>query len=166
MVSSIVWQGFSWEAFATLATGLSAVLAAVYVARKQSEIQKAQVGLQSLALRSDLFDRRYGVYDRVQNFIGEIVRTADSPGRDIEQQFLIAKGEAKFLFDATVVSGLDEIWSKACEYRALKKMMAHTYQTEGHYGAANPQKECDANIWFGGRLQSLPDLFDTMKLGG
>ena len=164
MPGSIAWLDFTWEAFATLTTGLSAVGAAVYVGRKQSEIQRTQVALQSIALRSDLFERRYEVFDRVKNFIVEIVRTADSTNREIEQQFLIAMGEAKFLFDESVVSSLDEVWKKACEYHALKRTMEHAYRTERHYGEGNPQREHDSIVWFSERLKTLPSTFEALKL--
>lgn len=166
MVYSIAWQDFSWEAFATLTTGLSAVGAAVYVARKQSEIQRAQVAIQDLELRSDLFERRYTVFDGVKFFLLEILRLADSPSHEAEQQFLIAMGEAKFLFNDSVVSSLDEIWKKACQFHALKQTMKHTYQAEGHYGEGNPQRAADAIAWFSERLKSLPSTFEALKLVG
>lgn len=61
---------FTWQAFATLVAGGSAVVGAVYVSRRQTaitarqaDIQAKQVELQALQLRAALFDRRIKVYD-------------------------------------------------------------------------------------------------------
>jgi hypothetical protein len=64
------WAAFSWEAFATLATGVLAVSGAVVIGvlqvgiqARQSAILERQVGLHELKLRSDLFERRFRVYE-------------------------------------------------------------------------------------------------------
>ena len=57
----IYWSAFSWEAFATLATGLAAVGGAVWILMRQQLSLDRQVELQELKLRSDLFDRRFVV---------------------------------------------------------------------------------------------------------
>jgi hypothetical protein len=164
-VGAIDWCGFTWEAFATLATGLAAVGAAVFIGTRQAEIQKVQAGIQSLALRSDLFDRRYRVYERTQKFVGIICRTGDAPDHDLDGQFLMAMGESKFLFDANVVSGLGEIWSNACSYAAIKGEMRRLDDKGAHIEPGLLQRERDLFSWFSDRLMSLPELFEAMKLG-
>ena len=161
----IDWCGFTWEAFATLVTGLAAVGAAVFIGTRQADIQKVQAGIQSLALRSDLFDRRYRVYERTQKFVGTICRTGDAPDHDLDNQFLITMGESKFLFDAKVVSGLDEIWSKACSYTAIKSEIRRLDNEGAQIESDLRQRERDSFSWFSNRLMSLPELFESLKLG-
>ena len=162
----IDWCAFTWEAFATLVTGLLAVGGASLIGFGQMKIQEKQVDLQDLALRSDLFERRYSVYERVREFVVEICQTADSPEWETQQNFFVAKGEAKFLFDDKVVEGVDEIWKRACDFRALKQTMNRIYSNEGHYGDGNVDKERDASEWWSDRLITIPDLFDQLKLSG
>ena len=162
----IYWAAFSWEAFATLATGLAAVGAAVVIGMKQAEIQRVQAGIQSLALKSDLFDRRYSLYDRVKRYLIDLQKLAGQRDWDCEQQFLVARGEAQFLFHSSVVTGIDEIWNKACEYCALRLEMEESFAASGSYGIGNPNRQLEARRWFHDRLQTLPDLFHEMKLGG
>ena len=160
------WCAFTWEAFATLVTGFLAVCGAFLIGIRQMKIQEKQVELQDLALRSDLFERRYSVYERVRQFTIYSMRLVENQDRETEQQFLAAMGEAKFLFDDAVVSGVDEIWAKKCELDALMGDMKHIYEIQGHYGDGNPKRKHDALIWFDQRLTSLPQLFHEMKLGG
>ncbi len=78
----------SWEAFATLITGISAVGAATYVAMRQQEITERQVKLAELTLRSDLFSHRFDVYEVTRKFLGHIVAHATPPDGNLER-FLI-----------------------------------------------------------------------------
>jgi hypothetical protein len=163
MACPIAWCAFSWEAFATLVTGVSAVAGAVWVANGQMKIQKKQTNIQAQALRSDLFERRYRVFDETEKLLREVINTG-SPNHDASQPFRAAKGEAHFLFDESVVSGLDEIWRKICEYQVLITNMNSNYQSAGNYGDGNPDKKENALLWFSDRLNTLPKLFHVMKL--
>jgi hypothetical protein len=160
----VYWSEFSWEAFATLATGLAAVVAAYLIGRRQVQIQQAQTYLQERSLRFQLLDRRYSVFDRAEALLLEIVRTGHGPSRECERSFLIAKGEARFLFDTAVLIGLDEIWEKSVEYDALCRKMETIYREHGHYGEGNPRRKLDQITWISNRLATLPKLFDSMKL--
>jgi hypothetical protein len=160
----IDWCAFTWEAFATLATGLAAVVAAYLIGRRQVQIQQAQTHLQERSLRFQLLDRRYSVFDRTEALLLEIVRTAKGPSRECERNFLIAKGEARFLFDNSVLIGLQEIWEKSVGYDALCQEMERIYREHGHYGEGNPKRNHDQILWISNRLGTLPELFDSMKL--
>jgi hypothetical protein len=162
----INWHAFSWEAFATLMTGILAVGAAFAVGRRQLSIQEKQASLQELELRSDLFDRRYAVYDNVRKFLLHIIRDAQYPSSEIERDFLMAMGEAKFLFGNKVQAALQEMWERVGNYRVLKMEMERIYQDEGHYGDGNPKREHDLFIWISGRFSDLPDIFEELKLSG
>ena len=162
----IDWCAVTWEAFATLVTGFLAVGGAFLIGRMQMKIQEKQVGLQDLALRSDLFERRYSVYERVRDLIILAMRLVENPDRETEQKFLAAKGEAKFLFDDAVVSDVDEIWEKKCELDALLGDMRNIYATTGKNCDDHSERKLVALNWFDKRLKSLPELFHEMKLGG
>lgn len=161
----INWCAFDWQSFATLVTGVLAVSAAFVVGKRQVAIQERQTRLQEISLRSDLFDRRYGVYEKVREFCLYILRKAEYPTLEHERDYLMAMGEAKFLFDGTVQTSLQEIWEKASAYKLLKMDMARIYKAEGHYGDGNPEREHDAIMWISGRFSDLPSLFEELKLG-
>jgi hypothetical protein len=127
------------------------------------KIQKRQTNIQAQALRSDLFERRYRVFDQTEKLLREVINTGP-PSHDTGQPFRAAKGEAHFLFDESVVSGLDEIWRKICAYQVLITDMNSNYQSEGNYGDGDPEKKESAKLWFSNRLNTLPELFDVMKL--
>jgi hypothetical protein len=171
VTGAIAWYDFSWEAFATLFTGLAAVLAAFAVGWRQgsiqkiqAEIQKRQTELQEFELRSDLFDRRYRVFEKVERFLAEILQNADDPKPETQREYCIAIGEARFLFKPHVHDGLQEILGRWARFHALKVTMKHSFDAHGHYGDGNPDKECKAMLWFSERFTSLPDLFDELRL--
>lgn len=162
----VYWQQFTWEAFATLTTGILAVAAAYRVGRKQADIQLRQAKIQESALRSDLFERRYKVFEKAEQFIREIIQHADDPTAQTQQEFLVAMGEARFLFSPKVRGELEEIWKRWAGFHALKVTMNHLHRTEGHYGDGNPERERIELDWFVQRSSALPNVFDELQLGG
>lgn len=98
--------------------------------------------------------------------MSEILQTARPPSNETEREFIVAKGQARFLFAVRVQGGLDDIWRKSVEFQALKATMSHTFNTQGHYGDGNPERERVALEWFIERFRTLPDLFDELKLSG
>ena len=166
MASGIIaWHEFDWQSFATLATGLSAVIAATLVGLRQTDIQHRQTKVQEDALRLELFEKRYLVFQKAEQFLREIVQEANDPKIETQHNFRVAIGESRFLFKPEVKEGLNEIWLKWSEFHVLKRTMNHTFETQGHYGAGNPEKESVALIWLLERMTSLPDLFQELKLG-
>lgn len=155
-----------WQAVAILVTGLLAVGAAYFVGQRQAEIQSHQADIQEAALRSDLFDRRYKVFEAAEQFLREIIQHADDPSPETQRAFVVVIGESRFLFLPPVRDGLDEIWKKWTAFHVLKVTMRHLFQTEQHYGDGNPEKEGVALAWFAERFSTLPELFDELKLGG
>lgn len=114
---TIYWSAFTWEAFATLFTGLMAVSAAYQVGihqlaimAKQTDIAGRQVELETLKLRSDLFDRRVLVYESTHRWLADIVRTAATPTGDLRIEYLRAMDKAKFLYRPAVHKRLWELW--------------------------------------------------------
>jgi len=149
----IDWYAFDWPSFATLATGVLAVGAALIVGWRQARILDRQAALQEFALRSDLFNRRYKVLESTEKFLREILQHADDPSVETTREFQMAIGEARFLFSPRVREGLDEIWRQQAQHHL-------------HRVTAEPAKERVVFQWFVARFTSLPELFDEMKLDG
>jgi hypothetical protein len=160
----IYWCAFSWEAFATLVTGLAAVAAAFCIGRKQIEITKQQVDIQELAVRSELFDRRYDVFDRTEKFIWSVMREGDFLNDDTARDFVVAKGVSRFLLCQLVSDGLQEIWQQACELNQIQKNMNASYQRDQNFGEGNPDLKLQQNLWFAEKLRTLPTLFEELQL--
>lgn len=164
---AIAWCDFTWEAFATLITGLSAVIGAIFIGfrqveiqRHQTEIQLRQTRLQEAELRADLFDRRYRVFERAEKFLAEILRRGDDPSPETQAEFSVATGEARFLFGPDVTDGLDEIWTQWSQYHLNLVVERSGNPPEEGY----PQKQMQLWQWFVERFKSLPELFDELRL--
>lgn len=162
----IYWSTFTWEAFATLLTGVLAVGAAVYIGRRQvaisdrqGRILEKQVGLDALKHRSDLFERRFEIYEASARFLGAIVTHAAEPDREIEMRFLSAMNASKFLFAPNVAADLKEIWKESCAFFATKSVMRANYDKTGSYGEGMPAKELQQITSLNARLESLSELF-------
>ncbi len=111
----IEWAALSWEAFATLATGLAAVLAAGIIGFRQSQIQDRQVALQEQELKVSLLEERLGVYDAVHNFLSYTLTRGRPADGNFERDFRLAMVKARFLFSDELNIFLKEIWSKHCD---------------------------------------------------
>jgi hypothetical protein len=171
-VPQIYWSTFSWEAFATLATGASAVLAALVVglkqssiADRQSQILERQTHLEELKLRSDLFNRRFSVYQSTRKFCASIMAHAAEPEEVVKQEFLTALDQSKFIFRQDVYVDLQDLWKRSCRFFATKSVMQHQFETTGDYGQENIEREHEYLTWLMARLDNLSDLFgDEAKL--
>jgi hypothetical protein len=168
---------WSAEAIATLLTGITAVGGAVYVGVKQARIQSRQasisdrqtkildrqIALAELALRKDLFDERFAVYEATQKLLMQAMREGGwvAWNDPVLTPFFIAKDKAKFLFRPAVSEGLQEIWEKVNAGTAIHKVMTSTYEREGHYGENNPDRQHAITVWLDDRLRNLSDLFGS-----
>lgn len=168
----IYWHQFDWPSFSTLLTGLLAVGAAYYVGKRQTKIaedQKAivsrQVDLEQLALRHDLFERRYDVYAAARNYLEELEFGIGQPNSDARVAFIKAIHESRFLFDSKVQTGLREIFdlssnlNQKLQFSAAKERAGQT-----------PTDEENDNILelretLSNRLGFLAELFgESMRL--
>ncbi len=165
---SIAWDKFSWEAFATLFTGVVAVIAAYRIGRRQTDIQNRQTGLQEQSLRWELFDRRYKVYERTKAILEDMCKGPEARSTSVSEDFIVAKGEATFLFGEHVTTALQEIWSQHCQQGRLESDMAHAYSESQnqHYGEGNSNRQLDMALWIDNRLKTLPELFVELQIGG
>ncbi len=160
----INWYAFSWEAFATLATGFAAVFAAYQLGRRQVVIQETQAKLQELTLRSELFDRRYRIYERVKLNIDKLLAHAKPLEWTECSDLSRANLEASFLFDSETCTKIDEIVNRVFEFRKLNDEMQQTFQNSGHYGDGNPRLQSEQLKWFANRVGTLNLLFHQLKL--
>jgi hypothetical protein len=166
------WASFSWEAFSTLFTGILAVGGAIYVGRRQvgisdrqSQILERQASLDALKYRSELFERRFEVYEATARYLGATLAQGDQPERDVERRFLVAMDASKFLFAPQVAQNLDAIWKECCAFFATKRVMESNYRQTGSYGEGMPDKELKQITALNDRFQKLSELFgDELKL--
>lgn len=122
----------SWEAFATLVTGLAAVAAAAYVGLRQAKIQQRQVeiqeaqtaiqdrqaailesqlGVENLRIRHDLFDERMRVYEAFRVWLSDILVSGKvpPPGSALELGMADALDRSRFLFGPDVYPALERV---------------------------------------------------------
>lgn len=116
------WSKFSWEAFATLATGFAAVAGAIVIGRRQLAINERQIVVaarqaraEELALRAELFDRRLAVYRAVKAYLRHAgsLRTDSLPDVEVWQKFAEEMEQAQFLFDGSTQQRLHEVATDA-----------------------------------------------------
>ena len=160
----IDWASFTWEAFATLVTGLAAVVAAAIIGWRQSSIMAQQVDIQKQALRSDLFDRRMAHFMLVQGIIRKV---RDNPNTfDIQtiHQFRDAIDEAKFLFPRNVSETLEQIYKRMGDLNAIVAEIRSETIANGHAGVELPQQKLDAGKALSADLKMLPDTYADMQL--
>jgi hypothetical protein len=172
MSAHIYWDQFTWEAFATLAAGASAVAGAVTVglrqvgiAERQIAILERQVALDELKVRGELFDRRWLVYCATRDFVLEVTRLAARPSSDVQNQFAAALQDAPFLFGEEAISKLQEIWKRSLLFFAIQKGSAHMLATTGAYTSKHIDKENEYLLWLAEIAQDLGAVFgDELKL--
>ncbi len=172
-MGAIDWSGFTWEAFATLVTGLAAVGAALVVglrqlgiADRQREILERQVGFDEMKLRADLFDRRFRVYEATLRLVVQVVQRADKADSEIERDFAVALDQSRLLFKPAVHAALKRIWDDYCNFCAVKSIMKANYEQKGDYGKEQIEAGNKYFLKVGTLVQNLTELFgDELSLG-
>jgi hypothetical protein len=131
----------SWEAFATLFTGLVALGGAIWLGTRQTRIQLAQVkllevqsALHDLEVRTALFDRRLEVYSATRDVLNELISTTRFPEQNFPA-FLGAIEIGRLLFSDEVIARLESLRSELVDYGHLIIRMDEAYQNAGHYGS-------------------------------
>ena len=170
-VGAVDWCGFTWEAFATLSTGLAAVSAAVYIGRKQSEIQnklvevqQVEAGLQVNALKAKNFDRRFQNYTIVRDFLIEVLRSSGEPERQSIDKFLDAHRETRFLFEPEVYNGLQVIWNDCMELFGIDDEINQLMVSDGHAGVDLPRRKHDQYTRVSASYRSLHEVYHQLNL--
>ena len=127
----------SWEAAATIFTGLLAVGGATTVGALQLKILNEQKNislelknLETLKAKSDLFDKRLKVYIHTRDWLEEFLKNGARPENEIASNFAQSLEEAEFLFGS-------EMFKKLNGWRMLANK--HFYHnTVFNTPAANP----------------------------
>lgn len=158
----IYWTAFSWEAFATLVTGLAAVFAAYRVGQRQTAIQKNQVSLKEQGNKIALLERRLKVYEAVHTFIIEAIGSLGSIPAEKERDFKAAKLHAQFILSETIDTFLNEVWTKKCELRESKNWLQSNPSQTGPQRAAHSKTCHDTLLWFQSSLKTLDELFSDI----
>lgn len=116
----------SWEAFATIFTGVLAVGAAacvgwnqVAIANRQTEILGRQVALQERTLRSDLLNQRLEVFDEAGRFSLEIVAPTWSHNDNSFRAFQEAQHKSQFLFSNAVTEKFKNVAASSLQLSVL-----------------------------------------------
>lgn len=168
----IDWSSFSWEAFATLVTGVSAVVAAgivgwrqVAISDRQTRILERQVDLDELSFRSALYEKRFAVYQATQNYLSAVLTHGKKPSAGVESAFLASIDGSKFLFGPVVEGELKEI------YRAGHALLAHNTLSEaelkqtGAYPEGAPERETELVTALRAKWDNLGTVFgDDLRL--
>ena len=108
MIPEMRFDYVSWEAFATLVTGILAVTAAFWVGRRQQKIAERQTLILQRQLSSGLFEKKYAVYEATLALIKEAIQVKDFPEKS-DPEFLAQREKARFLFPEAVGDQLDRI---------------------------------------------------------
>jgi hypothetical protein len=109
------WDYMSWEAAATLLTGLAAVLAAYSVGRRQGDISAGLLSIERLKVRTELFERRFAVYEQVRKWLSYILMSRYPPnersvlGGKIAKGFNDALDISRFLLQPSVHAELEKL---------------------------------------------------------
>jgi hypothetical protein len=143
----IDWSGFTWQVAATFFAAMCAIaigLRQVGIAKRQAEIAdgqraiaagqaetarlaieiaKGQAATARIAQRSNLFDKRFEVYQAVQTYIaialqqgGLVVRQGKNEFADDKGKIYVALQKARFLFSETARASIDDACALADEF--------------------------------------------------
>lgn len=128
---SIDWCAFTWQAFATIFTGVAATGGAVLigsrqllinreqvrVAEGQARIASAQAMTARMAQRSSLFDKRYAIYTSIQDYHRNSMSSIVDDSTDFSSAGLhTALDKAKFLFPIAVREAIIRALDAADDY--------------------------------------------------
>jgi hypothetical protein len=121
---SIHWEMFSWEAFATLATGAAAVGAAWWVGRNQMDIQRRQIKLIENDLKIQLLEKRKACVESMREihfaWNGQVELSDDQ-----WRKFYLLLQDVELLFPPNIAQKFDlavdaTFWAKRHSARAFQ----------------------------------------------
>jgi hypothetical protein len=132
-----------------IVTALIALVVAL-VTRQQMLTTKAK-------LRHELFDRRYAIYERIAQFLGDVL-VSGGVGHGDEIKLLRDTKLAYFAFvcDEAVRVLVDDIYRHAVKLQVLQKKEE---SLAGEALESNVDKQTEVKEWFSATLQSLDEKF-------
>ncbi|WP_303699594.1 hypothetical protein [Brevundimonas naejangsanensis] len=146
---------------ATLITGVSAVLAAVHVGRRQTKIQQDLADIERARIRHELFDRRMEFVRELRAFETRTKSTRNDDEFDLTEddfRFIKMEQEAKFIFPRNLKPILDTLWDYGIEYAELAK---HLKSTDLEERSSAQQKRSELRH----KLEEAREEFDKMLDG-
>lgn len=171
---------FQWEAISTLIAGLSAVVGAIYIGKRQLEISSGQnliltrqadiasrqtdilskqVDLENLKLRNDIFEKRFRVFSAAHDYLFHAYNGEDMTGHPAAIAFKEARDQAQFLFDQQVIDALEEFHNHGWQYWGLQRFV----NTRAEQGNGDPEKDLaavmEAQSQIGRDMSALPGVF-------
>ena len=174
MPCPIDWCSFSWTAFATLATGFAAVGGAIYVGGKQARIsrQQAQILAQQasvarIKLRSDLFDRRFKVYEAIKVYLHDAMALRVDFDPHLEKWATMKEQleQARFLFAGPLQNRFMELWDEADDLLATREKLRDARKAEKGEVQELEQAVRDKKGQLRSRLTTLAeDMGEEMQL--
>lgn len=176
--SFIQWCEFDWPSFATLASGLAAVIGAVVVGSKQvgiarrqaditdkqADILDRQVKLEEAKLRAELFQRRLTTFEATADFVLHIAALQGQDEKADARISLFAEKmrESQYLFeDPAVYKRLREIFEMGNKSRT-DRAIAQAYHEEQRSDpdrAARQERMLNVPTWTFATLEELSELF-------
>lgn len=132
---TIYWNTMSWEAFAAIC----AVIAAGWVGSRQIGITRKQTELQTLELKTALWDRRMAIYDTTRAYLAHIVLKGNVPGRstmfgvtgsgsELAIEFHQAVDRAQFLLSPEAYARLSNVRATAERLATLREDARRMYE--------------------------------------
>jgi len=141
-------------------TPLIAILA-VYIAYQQYKVNHH-------ALRNQLYERRYRVFEATMAYLAEIMRHGKTDFRRVGQ-FYAETSEAEFLFTEKVTDHLELLYQKGID---LEQLGDKLFPPDGSQGVTGEERgrvakeKGDLFKWFNAQLQKTRDVFRSeMKVG-
>lgn len=145
----IDWCAFTWEAFATLVTGLAAVGGATLVGLRQAS-------LQGLDIRLQLFERRYEVLRGIEEYMAWAIQLRRVPPDELASDFLRARSDAAYLFSKPVVDQLRTLESE------VEHLISKIRDMEAE-GMSGGQPSLQAREEFRQARAALSDFHDRLQ---
>jgi hypothetical protein len=124
----------------------------VLIAYRQMEIAAAK-------WKHDLYERRYRVFDAMRNLLEEILYNAAASEEGM-RSFMLATGDAKFLFDDSLTKYIMEWREHAKQLRSLKETMADAPVDDRNKASASMEANKHLN-WLIQQKDGLADKFSS-----
>jgi hypothetical protein len=155
-----------WDAIATIVAGLIAVYAAYRVGKRQLAITERQNRVAEMALKAELFDRRFAIYDTAMTLLDDVLTPPSIPtDRAKFVRLMEAVHSSRFLFDDLKIhETLLEIQEKAFSNYSLRTTLRLMDPTNPNYQERNIQFH-ESHKWLAEKQQTLHEIFyNDLKL--
>jgi hypothetical protein len=123
---NIHWEMFSWEAFATLMTGILAVGAASWVGWNQLQLQKRQTRLIENDLKIQLLDKRIVCVEQMREISDSWSRNTSFSNEEWAKFYLLFR-QAELLYPPRVTKKFDDTM------KAIFRQKQNNNRSQQHY---------------------------------